>query len=129
MYRTVLLSLLLAAPAAVAAQGSSGAAQVEIDLSNFKFTPSAVALQAGKPYVLHLVNKASGGHDFRAKTFFAAARVAPDDAAKIRNGEVELDGGESADIHLIAPAAGSYPLDCSHFLHATFGMKGSIDVR
>jgi uncharacterized cupredoxin-like copper-binding protein len=30
---------------------------------------------------------------------------------------------------LVIPAAGQYPLKCSHPLHASFGMKGVITVR
>lgn len=104
------------------------AARVEIALSNFKFTPATITLKHGQPYLLHLVNRAEGGHDFVAKKFFAAATVAPSDKASVAKGEVELDGGDAADIRLIAPAPGSYEVHCSHFMHSTFGMKGTIVV-
>jgi uncharacterized cupredoxin-like copper-binding protein len=118
-------------PLAMLLLGAAAPAQqrIEIDLSNFKFAPATITLAHGQPYVLHLQNKAGGSHDFVAKSFFAAAAVAPGDRAKIANGSVELEGGESADIHLTAPVAGSYEVHCSHFMHATFGMTGKIVVR
>ncbi|MET0309567.1 MAG: cupredoxin domain-containing protein [Sphingomonas sp.] len=120
--RLVLPIAALALTAAVQPQ------RIDIQLSNFKFAPDTIKLVHGQPYVLHLENKAGGSHDFVAKTFFAAAAVAPGDKAKIANGSVELEGGDSADIHLTAPAAGSYEVHCSHFMHTTFGMTGKIVV-
>jgi uncharacterized cupredoxin-like copper-binding protein len=100
---------------------------VEVTLSSFAFQPSEIRLQAGKPYLLKLVD-VSGGHDFTAPEFFAAAQVAPEDAAKVAKGQVELKGGESAVIHLV-PAAGTFDLACTHFGHAALGMKGKIVVQ
>ena len=127
MNRLALATLLLLVTAA------PGAAQapdrVDIDLSSFKFTPSTITLHHGQPYVLHFVNKASGGHDFAAKAFFKAAIIAPGDRATVAKGQIELDGGETADVHLSAPAPGTYEAHCSHFMHSTFGMTGSIVVN
>jgi uncharacterized cupredoxin-like copper-binding protein len=100
---------------------------VEVKLSNFDFTPSSLHLRAGRPVVLHLVNVASGGHDFTAPAFFAAAQVRPQDRGALGKGGVELRGGKSVDVALV-PKAGRYPLKCSHAFHKTFGMSGRIDV-
>lgn len=121
----------LFAVAAAPAQdgGRSEAPRVEIGLANFKFVPASITLHHGQRYVLHLANQASGGHDFVAREFFAAATIDPTDRSKVAKGEVELDGGDSADIRVTAPAApGRYPVHCSHFMHAAFGMKGTIVV-
>ena len=106
----------------------SQAQTVEVALTNFAFTPTEIRLQAGKPYVLKLVDTASGGHDFTAPAFFAAARVAPEDAAKVAKGQIDLKGGETATIRLV-PAAGEFDLTCTHFGHAALGMKGKIVVQ
>ena len=102
---------------------------VEVDLSSFDFTPSLIQLEAGKPYVLKIVNTAKkGGHNFSAAKFFAAAAVSPQDAAKIAGGKIELRRGETASIHLV-PTAGTFKLTCTHFGHSILGMTGRIVVR
>jgi uncharacterized cupredoxin-like copper-binding protein len=106
----------------------SQATPIEVKLSSYKFTPSTVRLKAGRAYALELVNEASKHHTFAAPEFFAAAKVAPGDAAKIAEGEVELDPRQSVTIHLI-PSAGQYKLACTMFGHALLGMKGTINVE
>ncbi|MEO6093908.1 MAG: cupredoxin domain-containing protein [Novosphingobium sp.] len=120
----------IAANARTAGAGADFAAAqvVEVSLSSFDFTPSTITLHAGQPYVLHLVDRARGGHDFTAREFFEAAQIAPQDAAKVAKGAVALHGGETATVHLI-PAPGTYKLVCSHFGHSMLGMKGVIVVR
>ena len=107
----------------------SQAKPLTIELSSFKFTPARAALQRGAPYRLHLVNTSSGGHDFVAKEFFAGSLVAPEDRAKITNGGVDVGAGESVDVRLIPNRAGSFKVHCSHFLHSSFGMTGTITVQ
>jgi uncharacterized cupredoxin-like copper-binding protein len=129
MRRFILFSALLATFANGAVIAQPAPQTLTVEMSNFKFTPATLALVRGRPYVLHFVNSASGGHDFVAKDFFAAATIAPEDQAKVKNGEVELSGGESADIHLVANAAGTYKSHCSHFMHSSFGMTGTVVVQ
>lgn len=106
-----------------------GQSSIEVKLYSFGFSPQKIALEHGQPYEIHFVNASHGGHDFTAKDFFAVARVRPEDRAKIDDGKVKLDGGETATVDLIAPASGIYEFHCSHFLHAERGMKGQIVVR
>ena len=113
------------APASV---NFTGAAQQRVELANFDFNPREIHLRAGRPYTLVLANVASGGHDFAAPEFFAAAQVRPDDAATIASGKVEVAGGTTQQVHLV-PAAGEYDLLCSHTGHALLGMKGKIIVE
>lgn len=120
---------LFALPAAAAAQPPDWvrAQRVEVRLSSFDFTPSTLRLKAGRPVVLHLVNSSSGGHDFAAPAFFAAAQIRPQDRAALSRGRIEVRGGRSVDIALV-PKAGRYPLKCSHAFHKTLGMSGEIVV-
>lgn len=104
------------------------AQRVDIELSNFAFTPNRLMLHGGRPYRLHLTNKGSGGHNFSAPAFFKAATIAPEDVQLIEEGAIELGKGESRDVRLI-PASGHYKLKCTHFLHSGFGMKGRILVE
>jgi uncharacterized cupredoxin-like copper-binding protein len=131
---THLRLFLLLASAVAATTGASGqapdwvhAARVDVTLSNFSYSPSAIHLRAGQPVVLHLVNSASGGHDFTAERFFAAASVRPQDRGSISQGSVQLSAHQSRDIMLV-PKAGRYPLKCSHTFHKMFGMTGTILV-
>lgn len=113
------LALLAAAPAAPEQR-------IDVALSNFKFTPSTIALVHGQSYVLHLTS--SGGHSFAAKDFFAAATMPAADRAKLKDGRIELDSDSAVDLHFTAPKAGSYPIKCTHLLHASFGMTGKFVV-
>lgn len=117
----------LLAAAGFAAAPAPAAETVPIALSSFHFAPSTIHLKAGAPVTLHLVNASGSGHDFTAPAFFAAARIAPDDAGFVQAGSVELHGGQTRDIHL-TPARGRYKLKCGHFLHKTMGMSGTILV-
>lgn len=128
-FRLMALAFCLAPPASAEAQGPdwSRAERTEVKLSSFDFTPSTLRLRAGRPVVLHLVNTGSGGHDFTAPAFFAAAQVRPGDRRTLSRGRVELRGRQSVDIALV-PKAGNYALKCSHAFHKTFGMAGRIIV-
>ena len=115
-------------PILALAAGSGTADSATVALASFRFEPSTIHLKAGKPVTLRLVNSSSSGHDFTAPAFFAAARVAPDDARFVHDGSVTLRGGETRDVRL-TPAIGRYKLKCSHFLHKTMGMAGTIVVE
>src|SRR4051812_25845827 len=83
--RAFLLLPLAFLACSAAAQPAAGT--VEINLSNFDFTPSTIRLRAGEPVVLHLVNSAHGGHNFAAPEFFAAASAV---SGPVTDGKVEL---------------------------------------
>ncbi|HEU4957922.1 MAG TPA: cupredoxin domain-containing protein [Sphingomicrobium sp.] len=118
------LILLSAQPAA-----SQAPTVVNVQLASFRFTPKTIVLDHGHSYVLRLANVADDGHDFTASDFFAAANVAAEDRRLVTEGEVEVPPGQVREIHLTAPAAGSYGLKCSHSFHKMFGMSGKIVVR
>lgn len=124
--RLIALPLLALAYSSAPAQAPE---TVQVQLANFKFTPNTIELDHGRPYVLRLVNVASGGHDFTATEFFAAAAVAPADRHWVQEGVVEVPSDTVREIQLTAPAAGSYKLKCSHSFHKMFGMSGRIIVR
>lgn len=98
---------------------------VEVKLSSFSFEPGTIHLKSGEPIILHLVNTGSGGHNFTAPEFFAAAGSV---SGPVHKGTVEVGGHKAVDIRL-TPAHGAYHLRCSHTFHTTFGMHGEIDVQ
>jgi uncharacterized cupredoxin-like copper-binding protein len=121
-----LIACCAASHAPAAAQFEGGAEQ-RVELSSFDFAPRELHLRANEPYTLVLTNVASGGHDFSAPEFFAAARIRPGDAELIDDGEIEVPGKSTRTVHLI-PAPGRYKLTCTHTAHALLGMKGRIIV-
>lgn len=123
-----LLAIPLFAVAALSPARAADPSVVQITMTNFRFAPAALQLTAGVPTVLRLRNDAGGGHNFAAPAFFAAARIDPASAGAIRDGRVEVKAHSTVDVALV-PAAGQYPLKCTHTLHSSFGMKGSITVR
>jgi uncharacterized cupredoxin-like copper-binding protein len=127
------VALAVAAPAVAAAAAAaqapdwSHAARADVTLANFSYSPKTIHLRAGQPVLLHLINSASGGHDFTAPAFFRAATIRPQDQGAVTGGSVELGSHQSRDV-LLVPRAGTYPLKCSHAFHKMFGMSGTIVV-
>ncbi len=123
--RPAFFALLLVLPLPALAQDSPAPHTVEVRLSSFAFEPRTIALTAGRPVVLRLVNTGGGGHNFSAPQFFAAASGV---SGPVEDGEVEVPGNRSVEVRL-TPARGSYRLRCTHTLHSTFGMRGTITVE
>lgn len=110
--------------------GANAQTAVTVSLTNYAFTPSTLTLKAGETYRIHFSNDASKSHDFAAREFFQASTVAPEDKGKLeKDGDVELDGGQSADITLTPNHAGTYAVTCTHFMHSMLGMTGKIVVQ
>jgi len=102
---------------------------VPLAMSNYSFAPDALQFRANFPYRLRITNNAGGGHSFNAPEFFAAVKVAPEDQAKIVKGEIEVEAGQTVDVKFVPKVTGSYAFHCSHFLHASFGMTGTVVVK
>ena len=122
----VLTASLLASPSGALAQTAT---PIAITLSNYAFAPATLDLHAGTTYQLHFTNSGSKDHNFSAPAFFAAAQIAADDQGKVRQGSVELASGQSVDVTVTPGQAGTFPVECTHFMHKTMGMHGSIIVQ
>lgn len=118
-------AITLAAPTLAAQQP----ANPDVVLANFSFAPKILHLHAAQSTTIHFVNNGSGGHDFTAAEFFAAATMDAANRAKVggAKGRVSLGKGKSIDVTLI-PRAGTYKAHCSHFMHSSLGMTGQIVV-
>jgi plastocyanin len=115
--------LMIAAIGLSATAAAQPAAQT-VTVSSFSFAPKPIHLAAGQPVTLTFVNSSGSGHDFTAKTFFAASRIT---AGAAPGGEIELRGHETKTITLV-PARGTYTAHCSHFFHTQMGMSDQIIV-
>jgi plastocyanin len=126
---TVLVTLATPAHAQPVTPNWSQAMEVDITLSSYAFSPDSIQLVAGTAYRLHFMNGSAKDHNFSDLKFFAKATVDPADTGKIHVGQVDVPEGESVDVRLIPTEPGRYPFDCSRFLHASFGMKGTVIVQ
>ncbi|HVC61106.1 MAG TPA: cupredoxin domain-containing protein [Acetobacteraceae bacterium] len=120
-----------ATPAAPVAQSTvpvGGAGEtVTVVLADFSFSPAHITLRVGVPVRLRLVNQSTGGHDFSAPAFFAASSFLPGSASPA-DGKIEVSSHQTVEIALTPRVPGSYPVECTHFLHSLFGMTATIEV-
>ena len=124
----VALASILAAWAGSQAQ-SAAPTVIAVQLSNYSYSPAEIVLTHGQAYVLHLTTSGRHAHDLSAKAFFRTVSLTQGDAAKVRDGDVEVGEGQSIDVAFVAGAPGAYEMHCTHPLHSMFGMKGRIIVR
>lgn len=102
-------------------------ATITVVLTDFAFAPDHIRLQAGVPVLLHLVNQSKGGHDFSAPKIFASSRFPPGSTAP-PDGRIEVGSQQAVEVALTPTAPGTYPVECTHFLHSLFGMTATIEV-
>ncbi len=104
-----------------------------VDLSEFAFAPKETTLEAGKPYILKVVNVGDVKHEFTAGEFFksVATRKAETAQSEVKVPfftEIEVFAGETVEIYLIPLVAGTYELVCEIEGHFEAGMFGTITV-
>ena len=102
---------------------------INISLTNYAFTPGTLNLKAGTTYHLHFINSGSKDHNFSAPEFFAASQVATGDQAKVEKGAVGLESGQTVDVTVTPSHSGTFPVECTHFMHKMMGMHGNIVVQ
>jgi uncharacterized cupredoxin-like copper-binding protein len=117
----LIAAIALAAPAA--AQQTT--AVLPVELYSYGYVPSPILLRAGVPATLVLKNVSGSGHTFKAKAFFAPARILN---GTTMAGEIHVMPHQSKSITLI-PARGTYPVHCSHFFHDQLGMHSLVYVQ
>jgi plastocyanin len=106
---------------------TTGIARTSIQLSNFAFEPEEIRLRTGALVRLLLVNESSGGHNFSAPGFFAASKSLTGSAPPV--GIVDVPAKGRVEITVVPVTPGTYRVECTHFLHALFGMTGRIIVE
>lgn len=121
-----LLALVAAAPAANAQEWRQ-AREVDIRLSNFDIDPGTIALKAGEPVKLRLINNGPGNYVIEGEDFFAAARVRRRDARWVSGGSVFIPSGETREVALV-PARGRYSLRSANIFYRILGMRSEIAV-
>jgi uncharacterized cupredoxin-like copper-binding protein len=122
------LSLLALAAPAQAAPDWRGSREYEVLLSSFDIQPDSIALKAGEPVRLRLINNSSISHSFSAGDFFSSGEVRPRDKKLISSGKVEVGPGETREV-LLVPKAGRYSARCGNLFHRVMGMSARIVVE
>lgn len=112
----------------VSAVNAAPAQTIQIEMSNYKFTPNMLQLHANTPYQLRLTNTAHGDHDFNAPQLFAASTIAAGDQSKVVDGEIDVEAGQTVEVNFTPTQTGTYKFHCTHFLHSAFGMHGEAVV-
>lgn len=111
---------------------------VESSPSTMSFSPNRLTFEAGKPYVLRIVNPVSNA----AKHYFSpeglgnfykaiATRKIETSQAEYKApyfNEVELMVGGSLDLYFVPVLAGTYDVICTITGHKGFGMTGQIII-
>ena len=120
-------AVVLSLGAAFSAPLQANPSVIEIQLRNYEFVPATLRLQHGAPVVLKLIETA-GSHSFSAPELFAASTLAPETAALIHDGKVEVGEG-GVELRLTPNTPGTYAFHCTHFMHSAFGMKGAAVVE
>ena len=109
------------------------AQKLTVELGEMYFTPNDITLEAGKPYIMTVVNKGEVKHEFTADAFFrtVATRKAQTVHSEVKVPfftEIEVFAGESVDIYLIPLIPGTYDLVCEIEGHFEAGMFGTVTV-
>lgn len=122
------LSLLSLAAPAQAAPDWRGAREYDVLLSSFDIQPQSIALKAGEPVRLRLINNSSISHSFSAGDFFSSGEVRPRDKKLISGGKVSVGPGDTREV-LIVPSAGRYSARCANLFHRIMGMSARVIVE
>ena len=109
------------------------ARKVRIELGEMFFKPKNVTLEAGKPYVLELVNNGDVEHEFTADKFFRSVATRKIESA---NSEVkvpfftetEVFAGKTVELLVIPVIPGTFEMLCLIPGHREAGMEGTITV-
>ena len=109
------------------------APKVPIELGEMFFKPKNISVEAGKPYVLELVNTGKVKHEFTAAEFFrsAASRKVESDSSEVKVPfftEIEVLAGKSAELFVIPVIPGAFEMLCLIPGHREAGMEGTITV-
>lgn len=107
---------------------------VAVTLSEYKFSPASVDFRVNVPYRLVLQNTGTRDHAFVSKGFFkaiAAHKLVSADAVVSEPylASIGVPAGAQKELSFVPVRKGTYDLQCTVFLHQTFGMEGTITIR
>ena len=106
---------------------------VRIELGEMFFKPQRLAVQAGIPYVLELVNSGKVPHEFTAAEFFRSSSIRKivSDNSEVRVPfftEIHVLPGKTVKVFAIPVIPGTFKMLCEIVGHREAGMEGTITV-
>lgn len=106
---------------------------VQIELNEMSFTPNNLTFEAGKPYVVELVNVGQVKHEVAAEHFFASVawRKVESEQSEIKAPyfrEIEVFPGQTVELFFVPISTGRFDVVCEIEGHLEAGMFGSIEV-
>lgn len=106
---------------------------VDVELSEYEFTPSSLVFQHDRPYRLRLINRGRRTHDFASSRFFQAIAT-----AKLVEGNKTIDlprlksigigAGQTTNLYFVPVRVGTYRFECEEPLHSLFEMVGEAQI-
>ncbi len=154
MKRLVILGIVavLVAAFTTGAMAAAKVQKVSITMTEFKFAPKSITVQAGVPVALTLVNKGTVEHEFMV---YVPPKAPPDDwdeyimentyfkdigevegvfpgvgaVAGTRVFEVEVEKGKRATLEFTPAKKGTFEIGCHVEGHYEGGMKGTLIVK
>ena len=131
----VVVSLVLLS--ACSAQQSKPATEVTVEMTDFAYSPSSIAVPAGRPVTLTVKNIGNIEHDFVVQKIDATTEVIQDSGSDAHHahGEeqnydlhVSAGAGETSILQLTVSEPGTYEIFCSVEGHKEAGMIGELTV-
>ena len=126
LYRTALIVMVLAAPAA-AAMDWSQAQPVIVVASDYHFSPGKLTFKRGVAYRLRIENQGKELHEFNAPKFFKSVELGDPAVLNADRTEIAVHPGAAKDLIFVPKKAGRYRLICPD--HDWAGMTGEITVE
>jgi uncharacterized cupredoxin-like copper-binding protein len=121
MWGSVLLCTILIGCATqqnpVAVTASERQSGVHMEAKSFEFRPNIIKVNGPGILSLDIKNVASAEHNFTLKNPEGQIIKA-----------VNLPAGKTVVVEIALPRPGTYPFHCDKPLHASFGVKGAIEV-
>ena len=126
----VLFVLLIVCSVILAACGGGTPTKFKVDMTEYKFDPNVLVIQAGKEITLDITNSGAALHEFviMKHGLTVGDKFGPEDEENIY-WEVEAESGESKTATFTAPSeSGEYQVVCGTEGHVEHGMIGKLIV-
>ncbi len=129
------LTLALAACSSGAAPPSSGAQEITVEVSEFKFVPATIEVSAGRPVKMTLRNKGALEHDWSVQKIPMMGKkesASGHDMSGVSDKpELHMSamGGQMGQVEFTPTEKGTYQFFCTVAGHKEAGMVGTMVVK